>query len=431
MARTDGKKGKKGKKGFLNPKLPSSRLQVAGEPSDSTVAVTLPSESPGSPLEQLVAPIEPVEIGDPGRAARLHVPKFDTRFPGVHDTVFDGYRIYPDHERNSPTLDVRAASVRGISHRHDGVVRQDSYCIGQSSQGRYLVVAVADGVSNASLSHLAAEQTVRSIVAGLAERIDDEHPDQIDWCAEFRTVVTQSWLGPLRDHLTSVVGDPTRRLLLERNPELPEDFDVVQLSDSELGAVMATTVIVAIIETADEDGAGHRVWLARVGDTSGWLLRRFDASATGQVAEGSAPEPEPAEKDDEVAAVMSIESSIETVIETEPEPVPQGRWSSLGSVKNDGEQIAESGTAALPSFHDRSVFTDLVRLDSGHALVLMTDGIGDPLGGGSGMVGDHIAELWSDPPAPLAFASHCDFARKSFDDDRTAVAIWPIRGPRG
>ena len=89
-----------------------------------------------------------------------------------------------------------------------------------------------------------------------------------------------------------------------------------------------TTVIVAIIETADEDGAGHRVWLARVGDTSGWLLRRFDASATGQVAEGPAPEPEPAEKDDEVAAVMSIESSIETVIETEPEPVPQGRWSS-------------------------------------------------------------------------------------------------------
>jgi hypothetical protein len=57
----------------------------------------------------------------------------------------------------------------------------------------------------------------------------------------------------------------------------------------------------------------------------------------------------------------------------------------------------------------------------------MTDGIGDPLAAGTGEVGRFLTGVWSTPPASgLEFAAHVGFARRSFDDDRTAVAFWPV-----
>jgi hypothetical protein len=47
---------------------------------------------------------------------------------------------------------LRAASVRGLSHQHDGSPRQDSYAI--ISTPSSIVVAVADGVGSAPYSHL-------------------------------------------------------------------------------------------------------------------------------------------------------------------------------------------------------------------------------------------------------------------------------------
>ena len=63
-------------------------------------------------------------------------------------------------------------------------------------------------------------------------------------------------------------------------------------------------------------------------------------------------------------------------------------------------------------------------------LVLMTDGIGDPLRDGAGQVGrlpgGHVGDARR---SPLEFAAQVDFTRKSHDDDRTAVAVWPARSP--
>jgi hypothetical protein len=59
-------------------------------------------------------------------------------------------------------------------------------------------------------------------------------------------------------------------------------------------------------------------------------------------------------------------------------------------------------------------------------LVLMTDGVGDALGDGTGPVGDFLAERWRVPPTNLEFAAHVDFQRNTFDDDRTVVALWPL-----
>jgi hypothetical protein len=59
--------------------------------------------------------------------------------------------------------------------------------------------------------------------------------------------------------------------------------------------------------------------------------------------------------------------------------------------------------------------------------VLITDGVGDPLGSGGGTVGRFLAHMWATPPEILAYAQHVGFYRKSFTDDRTAVTVWADR----
>src|ERR1043165_742101 len=96
---------------------------------------------------------EPYVVGAPGRAAGLTVPLPDAEHWDRRDTVADGFAIVDNRVRRG---DVRAASTRGLAHRHYGRVRQDEYGYRRTLDGRYLVMCVADGVSSGKLSHHAA-----------------------------------------------------------------------------------------------------------------------------------------------------------------------------------------------------------------------------------------------------------------------------------
>jgi serine/threonine protein phosphatase PrpC len=69
------------------------------------------------------------------------------------DSAVDGWRATP--------FVVRAASVRGDAHRYRGIPRQDDMSLAWSAEADLLVIAVADGVSGASLSHLGASTVCR------------------------------------------------------------------------------------------------------------------------------------------------------------------------------------------------------------------------------------------------------------------------------
>lgn len=59
-------------------------------------------------------------------------------------------------------------------------------------------------------------------------------------------------------------------------------------------------------------------------------------------------------------------------------------------------------------------------------LLVGTDGIGDPLGDGTGDVAALFrAVLAHRVPSLIEFAHALDFSRETFDDDRTLVALWP------
>lgn len=148
--------------------------------------------------------------------------------------------------------------------------------------------------------------------------------------------------------------------------------------NSEVARLMAATVTLAVVETSPGDDGTHAVVTVRIGDSSGWLLE-----------DGT-------------------------------------RWTPLGDVKNAGNVIAESATACLPLVPDEDPVLVQASVGPGSALVLMSDGVGDPLGAGQGEVGQVLASLWATPPHPIDFLAQAAFGRKTFDDDRAAVAVWPV-----
>ncbi|NGY58094.1 protein phosphatase 2C domain-containing protein [Lentzea sp. NEAU-D13] len=157
-----------------------------------------------------------------------------------------------------------------------------------------------------------------------------------------------------------------------------EDIDAEKCDLRDVAHKLATTVLYAVVDLRAVDGA-HTAHVVTVGDTSAWVLR-----------EG-------------------------------------GRWEPQEAVKNDGAEVFSASVHALPLPPATDPVPVRTTIRAGEALVLMTDGIGDPLGQGTGPVGRFLADVWARPPASgVEFAAQIGFARKSFDDDRTVVAVWPV-----
>jgi serine/threonine protein phosphatase PrpC len=94
----------------------------------------------------------------------------------------------------------------------------------------------------------------------------------------------------------------------------------------------------------------------------------------------------------------------------------------LGGGKATGGPISSTSVKPLPGPATPEAIT--VFLAPGEMLVLGTDGIGDPVGDGTNDFGRELAARWQQPPTINDFLLDINVYRRSFDDDRTAVAIW-------
>lgn len=91
--------------------------------------------------------------------------------------------------------------------------------------------------------------------------------------------------------------------------------------------------------------------------------------------------------------------------------------------KVDGDSpISSSAVRPLPGLVEPETHSSA--LGEGQGLVLVSDGLGDPIGDGTGEVGLELARRWQTPPAIDRFLLDVNFLRRSFDDDRTAVGLW-------
>ncbi len=286
---------------------------------------------------------DPVTFGDGGGASAIEgMPAMlGSQQP---DTVMDA-GVYG-------SLTVRAASVRGASHRYEGTPRQDDFCLAVSPDGRWFVVVVADGVSAGARSHVAARLIVRSGARMVADQLATADPAALAW--------------------DEIVGRLAGQVLLQARRDTGDDT----LEARDAARLMASTVVFAAVPTVPDASGVRRMAALAVGDTSAWVLRQG------------------------------------------------GGWENLTGVKNAGEAVASSATIALPLLPGGPLVPVATDLLPGDAAVVVTDGVGDALGDGTGEVGAALAGLWRLPPSRHQFTAHVDFARRSHADDRTAVAVW-------
>jgi len=302
----------------------------------------------------------PATIGDPGRAYAEVRPLLRTDPSQPPDTAVDHGTVRD--------LEVRAASVRGLSHRQNGIPRQDAYGFAVTAAQDWLVAVVADGVSAGSLSHEAASFVTRRGPREVARRLDEgTAANSLPWHEIFTGLAA------------TILAEGTRSL--RRNNA--ERYADAAPTETDVAAAMATTATFLVCETGYQRHGLRHVYVAWIGDSPAWAI------------------------------------------------APDGAWTSLSAIKGEGEEVGSSRVVALPKVpRDPAGLPYLEHtLDHRSTLLLMTDGTGDPIAEARGEVAARLAEWWRRPPAALVFADQVGFGRRSYDDDRTVVAIWPASPP--
>lgn len=159
-------------------------------------------------------------------------------FPFRSDVMVDGW--------STDSITLRGVTQRGHLHRYNGTPRQDDFSVHHTSEGR-VIIAVADGVSQARRSHIGASKATQYAAKWLHSSVPESIRD-IDWLQMFQNT---AWA--LNETAQSVLG------LSAPDPVATE-------------AELATTLVCAVIEPSG--AGGLKAHVAGVGDSSAWLLSR-------------------------------------------------------------------------------------------------------------------------------------------------------------
>lgn len=263
-------------------------------------------------------------IGAPGRAAN----EISAGLPGQ----FSGLPDHHQSEFSTGSLEIRAATSRGLLHRHTGTGRQDEYSVTWDADTEQLLVVVCDGVGSLPDSHATA--------AAICEYLPEHF---------------------------SVARDLGEAVRLS---------NAMLISSQARGGVNgASTVVAAAIRWLE---GAMEVDAVAVGDSSAWRL-------------------DPA----------------------------SGAWSPI-QAPSESASLHTTSVRPLPDPHLRGLSRQ--RFVTRHPVFLMSDGVSGPLSG-SAQVAETLAGWWATPPQIFEFGAQVAFARKSHQDDRTVVGVWPVAEP--
>ncbi len=140
-------------------------------------------------------------------------------------------------------LDVRAVSIVGPGHRCEepAVPRQDSYRLGRDRAGRYLIIAVADGMSDSRRSDLGATVAARCAVDTLRAHLD-------------------RGADPTAEAMNEAFRTSAGAMVATAKNEVLSEMDI------------RCALIIAIIPAApNAESWGRRAWFASLADVSAWL----------------------------------------------------------------------------------------------------------------------------------------------------------------
>ena len=315
-------------------------------------------------------------VGDAGNQPRT-VARPTRRPAGAPvDTALDGAVV--------GDLVYRAASLRGFSHQESGKPRQDAFAVRVTRSENWLVMCVADGVSDGPRSEVAAEIASDAIARWLVTVLDESDipAGPVEWEAlvqdlhwmRARDTANREVVKRARTDVDKIhrAREAAARNVHPRDVEVPEKM--LPQSHADVRALMATTAVCLVL--AARPAPNGRYWYAVgviAGDSASFLLH-------GR------------------------------------------RWTQIVSPKDVSGDVADNGVRALPTKAPPSI--RLGSLRAGDAVALFSDGISDPLGSGQGTLGRFLAGQWSTPPDLFDFGKQVGFYSRGWFDDRTAAVAW-------
>lgn len=292
------------------------------------------------------------QVGEVGAMLRV-LPSVRSRLAGafVPDSIVDSGIV-------SESVSIGVVSIKGANHHLSGIPRQDAYAIG--SDDSWVVIGIADGVSEGKLSHVAATEASRVVVTESIRALAASDPADVAW----------SEVGRKAQEAIRALGKRRAQQQVGPTDAAPE------ISDRTIARIMSTTCDLLIAPTARRDGS-LRVWRVRIsGDGSLYVLD--PTKGWGLLDSG---------KD---AASSTVDNSV-------GDPLP------IGGERPDVESW---------------------ELRPGQAIVLCTDGFGDVIGEGALPVGRYLFDAWQQPLDTTQLLFTSSFVNTNADDDRTAAIVW-------
>lgn len=298
------------------------------------------------------------------------------------------------------------ASTRGLHHQSGSPgaqpsVREDAVACGTAAEGRYIVGAIADGVSAARYSRYGAQLAVKSAIKETRRQLEALAPGEAEWqrhldfsqvtacvCASMRNYCSK--LGYGRD------GKP-------------------MLSDDEIaGGILGTTCEVLVVRTDHAGGDAPstaepepieyiRAMLA--GDGSGFILHSGDNYSEDPTAA------------DRVEFLSTVRFRNGLYADS-------NRVVALPSVQHDDYSIVRAGH----EHHGDYPIVESGRLQRGDCIMITTDGIGKDMDKHPQVRGYCVKELAGrnvdDPITEWELLRVIQYLFPDSDDDRTVLAVW-------
>lgn len=264
---------------------------------------------------------------------------------------------------------VMGASFRGAMHYAAGAVRQDSFAIGSDGEygeGKWLIAAVADGVSSASQAHALAEFLTQQTILTVEERLASAgHADlsRIDWGAISGQLVALS-----REYCKARAQSMLRT-------ERENEIDRITLQ--QYLTRWASTLEFAVVEadTGGRDGGNRRfVYVSVAGDGAAYIVNGLKG------------------------------------------------WHTVKAGKQQDSVILSGAVAALPADPGEPRIR-LGTLQSGDHLFITTDGLGDRIGSGDSPAGVFFQHEFPACNNLISFLQIMDVSMYQADDDRTGILI--------
>ena len=263
---------------------------------------------------------------------------------------------------------VMGASIRGAMHYGLSTIRQDSFAIGcekPSGDYRWIIAAIADGVSSAAQSHTFADYMARQAVIVVGEELSSSTVSSlhsVEWDKVARRLVT--------------VSDEFCRAAAKRIVSDDKTADVDKALPQNFVQKWATTLEFAVVQAVSNGDSDKKEYV--------------QVTVAGD------------------GAAYSLNSR-------------QG-WSVIKTGKKQAGAIASNAVLSLPLSPDEFNINFGV-LDKSDCLILTTDGLSDFIGDGDTQLGSFFKSKLPRCKSLTSFLQIADVSLYQADDDRTIIMI--------